>query len=274
MKRNPAATIVIPLLRQNLAWLAQCVESAVAQSETCEVIVVRAATTPTTNLEVLQRLQEAWTNLRVLVERKPGSFPGAINAGIGAASTNRIGLLLSDDWLERDAVAHCLPLDADIVCTGQTAYYEDGVTVLEGASRTLTLSEFNRLSTLESKASYLEHFFLFRKEVLLRAGGLDESIGNFPGIDDYDLIWTLLEHGASVAIVERRLYNYRDHVGERLTLANRQEAVRNLNAILRKHGVTDSEARRIYESHAKWFGRPIHEVLRERRMAKRSTVEK
>jgi glycosyltransferase involved in cell wall biosynthesis len=271
MTKSSVATIIVPLLRQKTAWLAQCLESALAQSEPCEVIVVRAAGTPAPNLKVLQELQKDWTNLHVLVETKPGNFPGAINDGIAAASTNRIGFLLSDDWLERDAVAQCLPLDADIVCTGQTTYYEDG-TVLEAASRTLSLSEFNRRPTLESKASYLEHFFLFKKQALLRAGGLDETIGNFPGIDDYDLIWTLLEQGATVAIVEKRLYNYRDHAGERLTLASRQEALRNLETILLKHGIPKTHVREIAEDHAKWYGRPIHEVLREAQREKRAVL--
>jgi len=256
-----AATIIIPLRRQRDAWLEQCVLSAVGQSASCETLVVRAADAPPSNLALLERLAQEWGNLRVIVEEQPGSFPAAINLGIRHARAERIGLLLSDDWLDREAVAHCLPIDADIVCTRHTVYYADGVTVLQGASKTLTMRDYLNLPTLEAKAKYLEHFFFFRKAALSEAGGLDETIGNFPGIDDYDLIWTLLERGASVAIVEHRLYNYRDHDGERLTLADPAQAARNLEKILRKHGIAESEIPAMVRKASRWFGKPYYKVL-------------
>lgn len=258
---TPAATIVIPLKRQQDAWLEQCVLSAVGQSVPCETIVVRAADAPPSNLAILERIAEKGGRLRVIVEEQPGSFPAAINLGIRRARAERIGLLLSDDWLDREAVAHCLPVDADIVCTGHTVYYADGVTVQPRANATLTMRQYLSLPTLEAKASYLEHFFLFRQAALLQAGGLDETIGSFPGIDDYDLIWTLLERGATIGIVEHRLYNYRDHDRERLTLADPAQAARNLEKILRKHGIVESEIPAAVRAALRWFGKPIHQVL-------------
>ena len=256
-----AATIIIPLRRQRDAWLEQCVLSAVGQSASCETLVVRAADAPPSNLALLERLAQEWGNLRVIVEEQPGSFPAAINLGIRHARAERIGLLLSDDWLDREAVAHCLPIDADIVCTRHTVYHADGVTVLQGASKTLTMRDYLNLPTLEAKARYLDHFFFFRKAALSEAGGLDETIGNFPGIDHYDQIWTLLERGASVAIVEHRLYNYRDHDGERLTLADPAQAARNLEKILRKHGIAESEIPAMVRKASRWFGKPYYKVL-------------
>jgi glycosyltransferase involved in cell wall biosynthesis len=260
---RPAASIIIPLLRQRDEWLGQCVESAVKQSVCCDVIVVRAAATPRSNVDLLAETAGRWTNLRVLIETQPGSFPGAINVGIRAAKSDRVGLLLSDDWLDVDCVATCLRHSADIVCTGQATYFEDGVTLNEAACQTPSNRAYSALAGLEAKASYLEHFFLFSKKALLSVGGLDESIGNFPGIDDYDLIWTLLEHGATVEIVEERLYNYRDHDGERLTRANSEEAVRNLKKILRKHQVDEMEMGKVVEAHRRWFGNAIYRVLAE-----------
>jgi GT2 family glycosyltransferase len=258
---GPAASIIVPLLRQRDDWLRQCVESAVNQSTRCEVIVVRSTATPPSNVSLLSAMEQEWGNLRVLIENRPGSFPGAINLGISLAATDRIGLLLSDDWLDPNCVATCLRRSADIVCTGHTVYFEDGITVNEAASQTLFNTVFSSLTTLEARASYLEHFFLFSKAALLAAGGLDESMGNFPGIDDYDLIWTLLEQGVTVEIVEQRFYNYRDHDGERLTRADPEQAVRNLEKILRKHRLDPSEMRKIVECHRRWFGKAIYRVL-------------
>jgi glycosyltransferase involved in cell wall biosynthesis len=259
------ATIVIPLLRQKDAWLEQAVRSAAGQTAACEVIVVISRETPQSNRDILSRLASVHDNLRVVFRDLPRGFPSTVNFGIHAAGTSRIGLLLSDDWLEPDCVAECLAHTADIVCASHTAYRADGITLVEGATRRLSMQGFLARPTLESKASYLTHFFLLRKNALERAGYLDESIGDFPGIDDYDLIWTMLEQHASVAIVEKCLYNYRDHDGERLTMADPVQAARNLGTILHKHGVVEPEFSRLMAAHGRWFGKPLYAVLAERR---------
>jgi hypothetical protein len=88
------------------------------------------------------------------------------------------------------------------------------------------------------------------------------KISNTSGIDDYDLIWVLLEQGASVKVLERSLYNYRDHEGERLTLADPAEMTETLRKILRQHRMSETELEQRLASSARWFGRPIQEVLR------------
>jgi glycosyltransferase involved in cell wall biosynthesis len=260
--REQQVTIVIPLLCQPDDWLDTCVRSALDQTVPCEVIVVRSARTPPSNLDLLARLQADCPRLIVTLEEKP-SFPGALNRGIRLAKAARVGFLLSDDWLDPTAVEDCLQLDADIVCTGLTRYEADGETALPQISKVLTEEAFHCIPSLQAQACYLEHFFLFRKAKLLEVGGLDESIGDYPGIDDYHLIWTLLEAGATVRIVEKSLYNKRDHAGERLTLHSKKERTANLKKILDKHGVTGRRKRRLIHYHSRWFGRPVHVVYEE-----------
>ncbi len=255
------ATIVIPLLRQVDAWLDQAVRSAIRQTAPCEVVVVTSQETPQSNRDVLGELASRHDNLRVLFRDLPRGFPQTVNFGMRAATTDRIGILLSDDWLDPDCIAECLAHNADIVSTSRAIYHEDGVTPVANSTRILRLKEYLRLETLESQAAYLTHFFLFRKAALECAGYLDESIGDFPGIDDHHLIWTMLEQGASVALIERRLYNVRDHDGERLTLADADEARRNLGKILHKHHVLEPEFSRLLEAHGHWYGKTLYAVL-------------
>jgi len=257
-----SATIVVPLRHQVDEWLDESLRSALLQSVSTEVIVVRAEMTPASNLRILNALQRHFANLLVLYRDKPESFPGAINKGIRHASSERVGILLSDDWLDECAVAECLRNTADIVCTGSINYLPDG-TINERACRRPSLEEFNSIATLEERASYLGHFFMLRRQIVLDAGGLDESIGNYPGIDDFDLIWTLLERNATVSIVGKCLYHYRDHDGERLTLQNPVIAVANLKKILRKHGITDEQAVDIVKRYARWYGKPMYQVMNE-----------
>jgi Glycosyl transferases group 1/Glycosyl transferase family 2 len=263
-KGHPLATIVIPLLRQKDAWLEQAVRSAAKQTAPCEVIVVLSLRTPPSNRDLVNQLAAQHPNVKILTEEREG-FPQSLNTGIRAARTERIGFLLSDDWLEPDCLAECLALNADIVSTSHSTVYEDGVTPVEGGDRPLRLDEFLACSTHELRASYLTHFLLFHKAALERAGYVDESIGDYPGVDDYHLPWTMLEQGASVAVVERYLYRMRDHAGDRLTLADPAQARRNLEKILCKHGVVEPEYSRILTEHSHWFGRPMNVVLSELR---------
>lgn len=258
-----AATIVIPQqLDQVDEWLEQCVRSALGQTIRCEVVVVFSPRARRSNLDLLARLKSEFDNLRLLPREILG-FPGAINAGFEAASADRVGLLLSDDWLDPRAVELCLPHDADIVSTGNLVFDADGRTIFEQVCRTPRAAKFLQLDTLERKASYLQHFFLFRKSKLQEIGGADESLGDFPGIDDFDMIWVLLERGATVAIVEQQLYNYRDHHGDRLTLRSPQQAKAVLEKILKKHRVVDPQRAEILRVHSNWYGRPRHVVFDE-----------
>jgi len=272
MNPQPCASIVIPLLRQRDGWLEQSVRSALNQSAFSEVLVVISPETPASNLALLAALQSEFHSLIVIKEKPGQGFPGALNAGIAAATASRVGFLLSDDWLLSNAVAACLPFSADIVSTGLTVYDANGTTPLEHLSSHITVSGYERQLTLERKASYLTHFFLFNKYKLEEVGGLDETLGDAPGIDDFDLIWTLLERGASVAIVGKNLYCYRDHEEIRLTLRKKQELEWTMERILAKHGVVGAERELILSKHSRWFGKTIQVVWAERQMRRNSAI--
>lgn len=256
------ATILIPVLRQQDAWLEEAVRSALGQTVPCEVLVVTAPSTPASNLAVVERLG-AEAPERLVLRTAAAGFPVALNVGFRAARTSRVGLLLSDDWLEPTAVEACLPVPADIVSTWHRKYAADGVTEFENLQRRLTMRQFEERPTLEAKARYLTHFFLLSRAKVLEVGGADETLGDSPGIDDYDLIWVMLEHGATVGIVERFCYHYRDHAGERLTTRRKEELLVTAAKTLDKHGLAGEERERVLTSRARWFGRPVHVVRAE-----------
>lgn len=252
---NVSATIVVPLLRQRDAWLEQAIESALTQTIPVEVLVITSPLTPAANLATLEAAGErAGARLRV-APRTGAGFANAINTGFGLARTPRVGLLLSDDWLEPTAMEACLSIEADIVSTGALRHDAAG-RPLPHLRRSLDPAAYQAKATLEERASYLTHFLCFRRDVVLRAGGLDESIGDAPGIDDYDLLWTLLERGASVGLTADPQYHHRCHDGERLTMRSREEQVRTLELIFDKHGFAGPARDRLLREHARWFGRP------------------
>lgn len=263
---TPLASILVPLLRQPLPWLTRCVRSALDQSVPVEVIVVHSPQTPAELVDAIATLPAGASRLVTMLESGSG-FAAALNTGIRASSCERVGFLLADDWLAPDAVAACLPIEADIVSTGMLFWHEDGVTPLAELHRRPTQARFDSLPDLARRAAYLEHFFLFRRERLLAAGGIDETVG-LTGADDFDLIWTLLEQGASVRVLSEPLYNYRDHFGERLTLRDPAQMRLDVERVLVKHGVPPEERERMLDEHANWFGEPVH--VADRRLRERA----
>jgi glycosyltransferase involved in cell wall biosynthesis len=257
---KPPASIVIPLLRQVDDWLEQSVLSALKQTIECEVIVVVSPRTPGSNRSILDRLRKKHANL-VVIEREPQMrFAAALNLGVRSASAARVGFLLSDDWLEAVAVETCLRRDADIVSTGRRFVSAEGVPAFEEIARPCSQAIYDRLKTPAERAKFLGHFFLFRRQALMDAGGVDECLGDSPGVDDFDMIWCMLDRGASVSIVEERLCNMREHPGERLTNRNREEMVATFNRILEKHHVTGKARERLMREHSLWFGESIWSV--------------
>jgi glycosyltransferase involved in cell wall biosynthesis len=267
---TPGASIVIPLLREPLDWLESCVRSALSQSVPADVLVVVSPLTPDELLIALRRWSAGTPRLSVLVEQGTG-FASALNTGIRASRTQRVGFLLADDWLESNAVAVCLADDADIVSTGLRVWSDDASREFPSLQRRPTQARYDALETVERRAAYLEHFFLFRRGALMAVGGVDETIGS-TGADDFDLIWTLLEHGASVAVRPDLLYNYRDHHGERLTLRQPELQCRDFGRILDKHGVRGPERERMLREHAVWFGAPVHVVEERLRTKERASA--
>ena len=260
MTVRPLATIVMPLRRQQDEWLRQAVTSAVLQTVPTAVLVVTSEATPASNRAVLRDLTAEHPLLRV-IQRSPGEgFADAINLGFRTAETDRAGLLLTDDWLSTHAVESCLPHDADIVSTGRIAYAADGKQTLW--SRVVDQTRFDAIPTQEGKASAIGHFLLFRRAAVLAVGGVDPTIG-LTGADDYDLPWTLLEHGASVRLVAEPLYHYRDHDGERLTLRTQQEQIQDLRRILAKHKVGTEKTERLVAAKARWYGVPCHVAIHD-----------
>jgi glycosyltransferase involved in cell wall biosynthesis len=260
-----AASIIVPLLDQRDDWLEQSLRSALTQTVPCEVIVVHAPKTRESNLHLIARLRDQFDGLLRSARQPIPGFAAALNFGINLAGADRVGLLMSDDWLDREAVALCVKHENDIVSTGQTSYASDGVTSLPEVSAIPNLRGFERRKHLDQRASYLSHFFLFRRDRLKAIGGADETLGDFPGIDDFDMVWVLLERGASVGIVQQSLYNYRDHEGERLTLRDPADAIAGLERILRKHNVTEADRARIMAAHTPWYGEPVHRANQRRK---------
>ena len=130
--------------------------------------------------------------------------------------------------------------------------------MLTHISELVTQSGYETLATLEARADYLTHFLLLRRTAIARAGWVDETIGDSPGVDDFHLLWSMLETGATVALPGRSVYRYRDHDGERLTLRDAEASVATLRHIYEKHGITGADRDARVDPRRRWLGRTIN----------------
>lgn len=244
------ASIIIPLLNQREDWLKQSIDSALKQTVPVEVIIVRSKNTNESNRKVL----DSYQGIRVLEEEKP-NYASGFNTGFFNASTDRLGILFTDDWIEPTAVEECLKYDTDIVSTGLALKDTEGRTFRLSIP---SIQKFH-VSPIYEQASQLKHFLLFKKERILEIGGVDDSIGRV-GPDDYDMVWVLLERNATVGIVGRPLYNYRDHEESRITLTDKEKMVADFVKILDKHKITGELREQIIASKSRFFGKRIQDV--------------
>jgi glycosyltransferase involved in cell wall biosynthesis len=243
-------------------WLEQSVSSALDQTVPAELIVVTAAETPSSNIEILRKAARRWPRRMRVVRRPRPGFAVALNTGFARADADRVGILHSDDWLDPRTIEGSLSVDADIVSGGKRVFAErsngDQELTFEwvGSRRT-----FEGLSTLEEKARYVTHFLLMRRELVRSVGGVDESLGDLSGVDDFDMIWSMLEAGGSVGFTRKPYYRVRDHPGERLTLRSAAEQLTSLSRILDKHHVPAESRAALVASHSRWYGRTLSDVL-------------
>jgi hypothetical protein len=247
------ATIVMPLKSQVDGWLRESVLSALHQSLPTEVLVITSVHTPTSNLAILDAMQRDYAQLKIELRPEGAQFAGAINHGFAIASCERVGILFTDDQIAPETVEKCLPHDADIVSTSRCGMDVHLTEKLwENAPDPV---RYAKLSTIEQRASYIGHFMLFNRSKVLSIGGVDSNIG-LTGADDYDMVWTMLEAGATVQFVPEVMYLIRDHDGVRLTMRDQQSQIADLRKILTKHGIVGEEAERMVEAKKKWYGTP------------------
>jgi glycosyltransferase involved in cell wall biosynthesis len=201
----------------------------------------------------------------MLVIRRPRpGFAVALNEGIRAARAERVGFLFSDDWLAPDALEQAAALPDDIVSTGKRiwAVEPDGEQRLIHAAA-MSSAAYEKLTTLEERARYITHFLLLRRSAVLAAGGVDETLGDLSGVDDFDLVWTMLERGASVGFTVAPAYDMRGHGGGRLTMRPVAEQSLSLERMFDKHGVDPFTRDRLRPLHQRWYGRREGDVLAE-----------
>lgn len=158
-------SIIIPVYNTE-EYLEQCLESILNQTlKDIEVICVNDGSTDN-SLDILSRYKEADDRI-IIIDKKNGGQISARNAGIKVATSDYIGFIDSDDWIEPEMYEELYDLaikyNVDMVTSG---YY------LEGNYTTLHCDTVNEGLYCDGKMLYLRDntiYNLNEKETGLRA---------------------------------------------------------------------------------------------------------
>lgn len=188
-------SIIIPCYEQ-AQYLSEAIESALAQTEKCEVIVINDGS-PDNTKEVASKYSVKLIN--------------QVNKGL--ASSRNTGIMnATGEWI--------MPLDADDVlmpdCVGELLYKAEqdpdadviGPSLKEfGLSNAVTILKEN--PTIEDMriGNHLGYFSMIRKSALLEVGGYSPRMDK--GWEDYHLWFDLLSRGKKIVTVPMPLVYYR-----------------------------------------------------------------
>ena len=238
---EPRLTVLMPVRDYQPAYLKRALSSVLGQTSPRWRLVVIDDGSGGALGEVLR---PALSDERVrLVQSVPRGFAAALNTGQRQARTDFISVLFADDMLAATAVEvftsyiERLP-EIDVFHASRLFVDEQGrpISEVQHARKTFTLADFQ-------DGSPVKHPIVWRRELALALGGMDESLPPI-GVDDYDFPWALADAGASFMALEECLYLVRDHRdGFRLTThVPLNIHTRALRRIMRKHGVGRAQA--------------------------------
>lgn len=238
-------TAIMPLKYFKPCFLQSALQSMRDQSDPDWrlLIVVEAGDYSTLNNQLCQDLKD--DRIEMMTTERPG-FVGSINTGMYHAGTEYTALLFADDrWTEKAIKV----LNDHIRSYPQVDFFHSSRAVIDERDQIISpVFESKERFKIESFkwGSPVKHLLCWRRTKALAIGGIDETLTDH-GPDDYDFPWSMAEHGASFKAIKECLYLYRNHCDYyRLTThVPRSRMKREVNKILRKHGVSWWERKKI-----------------------------
>lgn len=216
----PPIVSLITAIYNREAYIAQAIESVLAQSEpNFELILIDDGSTDR-SVEIAQRYAQSDTRIRLIKAKHQGQG-FALSTAYSFASGQYLAQLDSDDWLAPDALAKTVAVletmpEAVMVYSN---YYD-----VNAAGSVLQLGHRCHISYSKERLLLdlmVFHFRLFRREAFEQVGGIDPQYECAP---DYDLNLKLSEIG-EVVHLEEALYFYRNHANS-ISTAKQLEQIR------------------------------------------------
>lgn len=262
MKPYPRVSVIMPAYNAE-RFIEQAIRSVLSQTYTdWELIVVDDGSRDRT-AEIAR--DHAVADARIKVVSQPnGRLANARNTGIRHARGELIAFLDSDDlWMAEKLQSQVKVIDltrAGVVFTDGFLFHEENA---QDESRT-----FDNIAGRFTAGEMLDQLFsgnkipvlsaIVRREILIAAGGFDESPALYSGCEDYDLWFRLAQRETIFFGMKERLVRYRLHTAG--MSAKRIEMLRTEIALLRRYYPLAHHRDRLVEKSAR---RKITALYRE-----------
>jgi len=216
-------TIVIPTFNQK-EFLPEAVESALAQTTPCEVIIVDDGSTDGSKF-----LADDYTERGVkVIHQVNKGLASARNTGIMNAVTDYILFLDSDDILMPTAVERIEKVFADTDADVVSPSFEQFGNA-QGEVILMPRPTFNDFIT-GNRVGYCS---AIKRSALLSVGGYSPRMTW--GFEDYHLWFDLLKRGKKIYTIAEPLWKYRVRPGSMISVAN-QHSQELIAQIIKDHG--------------------------------------
>lgn len=200
-------SIIVPVYNPPVKFLRECLESVVnQQARNWQLVVVNDGSTSTEVIDYLDAFSgvQGGDERIVIVSQDNGGISSALNAALGRATGQYVGMLDHDDLLDRrciDAFSRALEANAfpDAVYSD-----EDKVDVRGEHFELYCKPDFSPELLLTQM--YLCHFTIFRRDQVTAVGGLRSEMD---GAQDFDLALRLLPGLRRVVHLPQPLYHWR-----------------------------------------------------------------
>lgn len=200
-------SIAVPVYHTPEKFLREMIESVQNQSYSGWELCIADGSKDESTYLIIQEYAKNDTRIKVKKLNENKGIADNTNAAIDMCTGNYIGLLDHDDLLEPDALYEIRKAvdknqDVDVIYTDEDKISVDGKVFFDPHFK----SDYNR--ELLRSNNYICHFFVVKKEILERVGGLRNK---YDGAQDYDFILRCTENAKTTVHVARPLYHWRAH---------------------------------------------------------------
>jgi O-antigen biosynthesis protein len=207
LAHQPLISVLMPVYNTDPALLNEAVQSVLAQVYTrWELVVADDASTSPATRAALDGIESLDARIRVIRRPDNGHISEASNTALDAAGGEWVGLLDHDDLLAPDALYWMVEeINAHPDCG---FIYSDEDKISETGTRRDPCFKPDWNPDLLRSQNYINHFSLYRGDLLREAGGFRAG---FEGAQDYDLVLRITEglDAARIRHVPRILYHWR-----------------------------------------------------------------
>lgn len=207
LAQQPLISIVMPAYNSDPRFLREAVDSVRDQVYPhWELLLADDASDAPATRALLNELDGLEGRVRVLHREENGHIAAASNTALTAASGEWVGFLDHDDRLAPDALFRVAEVIAEDPGVGLV--YSDEDKIRENGERYEPYFKPDWNPDLLRSQNYINHFSVYRRDLLDAVGGLREG---FEGAQDYDLVLRVTERLDPQAIrhVPRVLYHWR-----------------------------------------------------------------